>query len=797
MKRKRSDIGNPISTGTSTPFTPASGGQIRGGTYTPLPLQHTPDYRASGRQKGAGTLTFVHLPNYNGPQMRRPKRIALPPALLAMQLNAQLQLQAHLHLLLDLNVFSSPFSKGRPRGILKKKVTRRKISPCPHLYKRGGTCRMTQMAHYSQTNANVKSIGFTYDAAGNLTGYNDGTTSAAYTYDALYRKTEETVHYGAFSLTTRYAYNANGTKKSFTYPNGMAVDYTYDANNQLTGVNIPYAGNISYNAYQWTRPTAVTLPSSSGTKAYAYDELMRARTILSKDPSQNPVMNYQYTYDKMDNIKTRNTQTNNYAYTYDNLYRLSEVKKDEIQTETYTYDPVGNRQTSMQATDWTHNQNNELLSLTGSSGQSGAATYQYDANGNTIQRNINGTIQNFVYDVDNRLIEVRDAANALIAKYTYDPFGRRIKKEIPSPLAGEGQGEGGLSPSGGGQGEEVFYHYSDEGLIGEYDNTGNQRRIYGYKPNSTWSTDPLFMREGGNIYFYHNDHLGTPQKLTNISGATVWSATYDAFGKAAIDGASTVVSHLRFPGQYFDGETGLHYNWNRYYEPGTGRYVTSDPIGFGGKDVNLHRYVFNNPINLMDMLGLECNCGPDLTHWLTNLMQSNSAGVHAFSMKTLNQQSIRSAMINPIQGAMYKLSAYAYFTALVWDKQPWDLKHSYRLFDISAGSCPSPDCKGSVTLCGGCYHYDVPGNIHYGYVGRAAGLSLNELVLGASIAQYADDVLKRKSSPKFDSIEDSNAVRVGWFSASNGLCSALSSAGKMSTFSKCKPCCKSMSPMSR
>ncbi len=484
-----------------------------------------------------GTSTFHRLPACDCLREEKSNRCTLPPSLFAMQRNACLQIQALVYILLVSSGFSSPFSKGRPRGILRNPSTR-KISPDPSLEKRGEN------------------------------------------------------------------YNANGTKKSFTYPNGMAVDYTYDANNQLTGVNIPYAGNISYNAYQWTRPTAVTLPSSSGTKAYAYDELMRARTILSKDPSQNPVMNYQYTYDKMDNIQTRNTQTGNYAYTYDNLYRLSEVKKDEAPTEAYTYDPVGNRQTSMQATDWTHNANNELLSLTGSSGQSGAAAYQYDANGNTIQRTINGTIQNFVYDVDNRLIEVRDASNALIAKYTYDPFGRRIKKEIPSPLAGEGQGEGGVSPSGGGQGEEVFYHYADEGLIGEYDNTGNQTRIYGYKPNSTWSTDPLFLREGGNIYFYHNDHLGTPQKMTNISGATVWSATYDAFGKATIDGASTVVSHLRFPGQYFDAETGLHYNYHRFYVPNTGRYVTSDPIGFEGGDENLYRYVRNNPVTWTDSWGL-------------------------------------------------------------------------------------------------------------------------------------------------------------------------------------------------
>lgn len=445
-----------------------------------------------------------------------------------------------------------------------------------------------------------------YDGAGNLKTYSDGTTSASYTYDELYRKTQETVNYGSFSLTTSYSYNKNGTKKSFTYPNGTTINYTYDATNQIAGVNVPYAGNISFDAYQWTRPTNVTLPSASGAKQFAYDELMRTKTITSNDPSNSALMNYQYTYDKMDNIKTRNTQTGNYAYNYDNLYRLNEVKKDDAQTEGYTYDQVGNRLTSAATTgDWTYNSNNELLSSPlSSSGSTGGSSYVYDANGNTIQRTINGQVQNFVYDVDNRLIEVRDASNNLIAAYTYDPFGRRIKKTV--------------SPSGEGQGEEVYYLYSDEGLIGEYDNAGSQLRIYGYKPDSTWSTDPLFMREGGNIYFYHNDHLGTPQKMTDISGNVVWSATYDAFGKATVDASSTITSNLRFPGQYFDAETGLHYNWHWYYEPNTGRYVTEDPIGLGGEDINLYRYVYNNPGNWIDMSGLISTNKPEpaiMTPW--------------------------------------------------------------------------------------------------------------------------------------------------------------------------------------
>ena len=129
-------------------------------------------------------------------------------------------------------------------------------------------------------------------------------------------------------------------------------------------------------------------------------------------------------------------------------------------------------------------------------------------------------------------------------------------------------------------------------------------KTYGYKPDSTWTTDPVFMQQNGNYYFYHNDHLGTPQKMMDTGGAVVWSATYDAFGKATVDGSSTITGNLRFPGQYYDQETGLHYNRNRYYDPDVGMFISSDPIGFWGNDINLYRYVWSNPLNWFDFDGL-------------------------------------------------------------------------------------------------------------------------------------------------------------------------------------------------
>ena len=117
---------------------------------------------------------------------------------------------------------------------------------------------------------------------------------------------------------------------------------------------------------------------------------------------------------------------------------------------------------------------------------------------------------------------------------------------------------------------------------------------------------------GEEIYYYHNDHLGTPQKMTDINGSVVWSADYRPFGQADVT-VNTVTNNFRFPGQYEDKETGLHYNWHRYYDPRIGRYLRADPIGLIA-GVNLFRYCANRPLNLIDPQGLKEICIP----WLAS-----------------------------------------------------------------------------------------------------------------------------------------------------------------------------------
>jgi RHS repeat-associated protein len=109
------------------------------------------------------------------------------------------------------------------------------------------------------------------------------------------------------------------------------------------------------------------------------------------------------------------------------------------------------------------------------------------------------------------------------------------------------------------------------------------------------------------LYWFINDHLGTPQKVIDADQAIVWEGSQEPFGSTTVT-TNTLDNKFRFPGQYFDTESGLHYNYHRYYDPSSGRYITSDPIGLTG-GINLYAYAYNDPVNLIDPYGLRYGGG--------------------------------------------------------------------------------------------------------------------------------------------------------------------------------------------
>ena len=339
------------------------------------------------------------------------------------------------------------------------------------------------------------------------------------------------------------------------------------------------------------------------------------------------------TYSKRQELTTRSrtdnppglTSTVTAEYSYDDESRLTQAVTDTggllgTDTETFTLDGVGNRTAHNKILgSWDYDANNRLTEK----GLLDKTTYAYDDAGSLSQKTRGGSSLNYGYDSQHRLVEVKDTSGNPIARYGYDPMDRRIWKE-----AYRNQDGAALS-----QPTRSYYLYSDEGLIAESQQSithplpvgegwGEGQATtepaitaqYGPRPNSQFGTGVLFVKAKNSnntntIAYYHHDHLGTPLQATDKQGNIVWSAQYNVFGQASITTPTptfdkpTISSDLRFPGQVYDEETGLHYNWHRYYDPALGRYVTADPVGLQG-GINTYAYVNGNPVNAVDPTGL-------------------------------------------------------------------------------------------------------------------------------------------------------------------------------------------------
>jgi RHS repeat-associated protein len=299
---------------------------------------------------------------------------------------------------------------------------------------------------------------------------------------------------------------------------------------------------------------------------------------------------YTLAYDAADRI-TGITNTNNaaqsWSYGYDSRDRLTSASKTGT-TLGWSYDANGNRtaQTGPAQTHTIAATSNRLSSLTGTP----ARTYSYTAAGQVLSSGTAAGATVHTYNHAGRMKSGRLASTSTNTTYLYNALGQRIRKQGGSPGT-------------------VLFVYDDQGhLLGEYSSTGAlvQETLWlGDIPVAT-----LRPKSGGGIdlFYVHSDHLNTPRKVTRPSDNQLrWRWDPDPFGTGAANqnpqGLGTFIYHLRLPGQYFDTETALHYNYFRDYDPQTGRYLESDPIGLQG-GINTYGYVGGNPVSRFDPFGL-------------------------------------------------------------------------------------------------------------------------------------------------------------------------------------------------
>jgi len=430
-----------------------------------------------------------------------------------------------------------------------------------------------------------------------LKSYDDGLTKADYEYDVKGQRTKETTRFGTSSPVVKVierSYEANGLLKTLQYPDARVQSYTYDTNNQLKTTKIPglAAGNdtLTYS-YTWNAIREITLPGNLK-RTVTLDPLQRPTRIEVKGTTPNavPIMNHQYAYDAVSNIKSKTTLDGAYRYDYDALDRLIEAQPppnlqqvpSSLPIERFDYDAVHNRQSSgHQPGAWTYNANNELKAWGTRAEQ---RTITYDQNGSTTKE-VKGEpaseTTDYVYDQQDRLIEVKKN-NSTVAKYAYDPMGRRIWRQTSS--------------------ETTWFLYSDEGLIGEYTSSGAAIREYGWNPGGLWGTDTVWQKDANGTFLAHNDHLYTTDVLTKATdGSTAWHAVREAFVKTAVQLRAQTTYLMRFPGQWED-IVGFHQNWFKDYSEEVGRYIQADPIGLDG-GINKFAYALARPVMKMDPIG--------------------------------------------------------------------------------------------------------------------------------------------------------------------------------------------------
>jgi RHS repeat-associated protein len=433
--------------------------------------------------------------------------------------------------------------------------------------------RVTQVAYADQT------INFTYDAGtngiGRLTGASDANHSMSWSYDTHGRVTGKGQTIGTVTKSIGYSYT-NGDLASLVTPSGQTIAYTY-ANHRITKITINGTTLLSTATYDPFGPTTGWTWGNSTASNRSFDKDGNPSQIVTAGVTNG------YTIDnasRITGLSDSGLSSNSFTFGYDLLDRVTSGTSTG-KTRGYTYDANSNRLTTTGTTASTETVATTSNRLNSTSGGI-VRTYGYDNAGNTTSF----TGDSFTYNDRGRVSQA--IVNGSATNYVYNALGQLVKKS--------------------GNGGTTLIVYDEAGhILGEYSSTGAlvQETIWmGDLPVAT-------LRPNGSsitIYYVHSDHLGTPRKVTRQSdNGLMWRWDPDTFGSVAPNqnpsGLGSFVYNLRFPGQYSLNESGLYYNYFRDYDPQTGRYIESDPIGLHG-GINTYAYVSDSPVNLVDPFGL-------------------------------------------------------------------------------------------------------------------------------------------------------------------------------------------------
>jgi RHS repeat-associated protein len=448
----------------------------------------------------------------------------------------------------------------------------------------------------------AENVAYTYDQTsagfgfgiGRLTSLTDAAGSLTRSWDERGNMLTEVRTGGGTVLPTRYSYDPASRIASITYPDTALMTNQYNSAGYLQRVLVrPRGASAASTVANLTHlpfgPISSADYDNGVAEAWTFDLDYRATNIADTLPHK-AVQSLAYVYDNDNNVSGITdavNAANSQTFGYDVLNRLTSAASGTGGYGSYgwTYDKLGNRLTQTVGsgtTTYTYTPGNRLATITVGGVKTTVVT---NANGNitSIPPANSSAAATFAYNNANRLSSV--TGTALGATYVYDAFGRRFSKTNPG------------SPS-------ILYTYAQNGSLLEENNNG-AITDYLYADGRPISVlQPGVSPTANQLNYVLADRLGTPQLAANSSAATVWSTTYQPFGTTPTPTGS-ITQNLRFPGQYFDGETGFSYNLNRDYMPNLGRYLESDPIGLVG-GINTYGYASANPIARVDLQGTIC-----------------------------------------------------------------------------------------------------------------------------------------------------------------------------------------------
>jgi RHS repeat-associated protein len=410
-------------------------------------------------------------------------------------------------------------------------------------------------------------------AKGRLTKVTDPSGFTTFGYDALGRVTSKVQTTNATpankAFTVGYGFSS-GRQTGITYPSGRAISYGFNSQGQITSIAVDGTALLSGVQYFPFGPVARWTWANGQAMERGYDMDGRLET---------------FTLGPATGIYADLSQ----VFGYDSLNRLVSANLAAGQVQGFSYDANGNR--------------------TSATVNAASTTYTYPATSHRLSSLSGATTRSFSYD---------NAGNVTVSAgitYAYDGRGR-MKQAGSTVYLVNGLGQRVKKAAGV---AETYFAYDEAGhLIGEYDNAGAPIQ------ETVWLGDlPVAVirpaAPGGYIaYYVWADHLGTPRLITDAANQARWEWPHnDPFGNNQPNdnpaGVGSFAFNVRFPGQYFDAETGKHYNYNRDYDSSLGRYLESDPIGLGG-GINTYSYVGANPLIHVDPEGLD--------YWIENAAET-------------------------------------------------------------------------------------------------------------------------------------------------------------------------------